>query len=74
VSNTFLANLEAIFRCDSLQQANTPTGVDESRYSFGVDYWVAPSTVFKAAYEIDHQSGPNADPHDSVLFQFATGF
>jgi len=74
LDNRFLANLEAIFRYDSLQQARTLTGVDESRYSFGLDYWVGPSSVFKAAYELDRESGPNADHHDAVLFQFATGF
>ena len=74
VHNRFLANLEPIFRYDSLQQAHTLTGVDEWRYSLGLDYWVAPSSVLKAAYELDRQSGPSADRHDGVLFQFATGF
>ncbi len=74
VSNTFIKNLEPVFRYDMLSQARTPTGADESRYSFGLNYWLGPSSVFKVAYEIDHQSGPNADRHNAVLLQFATGF
>ena len=74
VSNLFIKNLEPVFRYDMLNQAKTPTGTDESRYSIGLNYWLGPSSVFKLAYEIDHQSGPNADRHNALLLQFATGF
>ena len=74
VSNKFIRNLEPVFRYDMLNQAKTPTGVDETRYTLGLDYWLGPSSVFKVAYEIDRQSGPNADHHNGVLVQFATGF
>ena len=74
VGNALLKNVEPVFRYDNLSQAKTLTGVDETRYSFGMNYWIGPSSVFKAAYEIDHQSGPEADDHDGVLLQFATGF
>ena len=74
VSNALLRNLEPVFRWDMSSQADTPTGVDESRYSIGLDYWIGPSSVVKAAYEFDHQSGSEADRHNGVLVQFATGF
>ena len=74
VADAFVKNLEPVFRFDMLNQANTPTGTDETRYSVGLNYWLGPSSVFKLAYEFDHQSGPNADPHDGVLVQFAAGF
>jgi len=70
----FVEKLEGVFRYDMLSQANTPTGVDETRYTVGLNYWFAPSTVAKVAYEFDHQSGANADRHNAVLLQFVTGF
>ena len=74
VVNHFLKNLEPVFRFDKLNQSRTLTGVDETRYTVGLDYWLGATTVFKTAYEFDHQSGPNADRHNAVLMQFVTGF
>jgi len=74
VENAFIKNLESIFRYDRLSQARTLTGADEHRYTVGLNYWLAPSTVIKAAYEFDQQSGANADRHNAVLVQFVTGF
>ncbi|MBI3851195.1 MAG: hypothetical protein HY298_13115 [Verrucomicrobia bacterium] len=72
--NNILKNLEPVLRYDMLNQAKTPTGVDEQRLSMGLDYWLGPSTVVKVAYELDHQNGSNAERHDAILLQFATGF
>ena len=74
LENPVLKNLEGVFRYDVFNQAGTQTGVDERRYTIGLNYWLGPSTVVKTAYEFDHQSGVNAEAHDGVLFQFATGF
>lgn len=74
VENAVIKNLEPVFRYDILSQARTQTGVDENRYTMGLNYWLGPSTVFKVAYEFDHQSGPEADRHNGVLVQFVTGF
>lgn len=74
VTNGFVKNLEPVFRFDVLHQNRTLTGVDERRYTMGLNYWLGPSTVLKVAYEIDKQKGPNAGPYDALLFQFATGF
>ena len=74
VENRFIKNLEPVFRFDRLNQARTATGVNETRYTVGLNYWLGQSTVFKAAYEFDGQRGPAADRHNSVLMQFVTGF
>ena len=72
--NEFIKNLEPVFRYDRLSQTRTLTGVTETRYSVGLNYWLGQSTVFKTAYEFDCQSGPNADRHNAVLLQFVAGF
>jgi hypothetical protein len=63
-----------VVRGDLLNQNKTSTGVDERRLTFGLNYWLTPSAVCKVAYELDHQHGPNADPHDALLIQMAAGF
>ena len=73
-SNKFLKNLEPVFRYDMLSQKKTPTGADETRSTFGLNYWLGPSSVVKVAYAFDGQSGPNADRHNGLMLQFATGF
>ena len=74
LENRWIKNLEPVMRYDMLNQARTPTGVDERRLTLGLNYWLGPSTLFKVAYEFDHQKGPSADRHDAILVQFATGF
>ncbi|MBI3874612.1 MAG: c-type cytochrome [Verrucomicrobia bacterium] len=74
LENEFIKNLEPVFRFDVLNQNSTLTGTDERRFTLGLNYWLGPSTVLKAAYEMDKQKGPNASPYDALLFQFATGF
>ena len=74
LENRFIKNLESVVRYDMLNQARTQTGVDERRLTLGLNYWLAPSAVLKVAYELDHQSGSNADRHDAFLAQFAIGF
>ena len=74
LENECLKNFEPVFRLDVLNQNHTLTGTDERRYTVGLNYWLGPSTVLKAAYEIDRQTGPNAGSYDALLFQFATGF
>jgi hypothetical protein len=69
----FLRNLELIFRWDHLSRA--PSGLGdpaEDRWTLGLDYWVSPSTVLKAAYEWDNPYGePN---RNALLIQAAMGF
>ena len=63
VEGKFLKNLEFIFRYDRLNVSKSaPNGGYEQRYTFGIDYWLNPSTVVKIAYECDHkQVGDSSD-------------
>jgi hypothetical protein len=69
----FLRNFEAVFRWDHINQApNAPGALDEERWTIGLDYWLTPITVVKAAYEWDKPRGePNAN---AFLLQVSTGF
>jgi hypothetical protein len=47
--------------------------VDRNQYTFGIDYWLYPSLVFKLAYEINDETGTSL--HDNAfLAQMAWGF
>ena len=69
----FLRNLELIFRWDHLSR--DPSGLgdpEETRWTVGLDFWLSPSTVVKAAYEWDQPEGePNKN---ALLLQAAMGF
>ena len=69
----FLRNLELIFRWDHL--SGDPSGLgdpSETRWTIGLDYWLSPSTVIKAAYEWDKPNGERN--RNAVLLQTAMGF
>jgi hypothetical protein len=67
-----IRNLEGVFRYDILNQKKTPVGFDEERYTVGLNYWLTPMTVFKAAVQFDDKHG--AENNSGLLLQFATGF
>jgi len=73
VDSDFLRNLEMIFRWDHLSR--DPSGFgdpEETRWTLGLNYWLSPSTVLKAAYEWDQ---PNGEPNrNALLIQTAMGF
>jgi hypothetical protein len=73
VDNDFIRNLEMIFRWDHLSR--DPSGLGdpaETRWTLGLNYWLSPSTVLKAAYEWDQ---PNGEPNrNALLIQTAMGF
>ena len=69
----FIRNLEMIFRWDHLSRA--PSGLgdpEEDRWTLGLDYWLSPSTVVKAAYEWDNPRGERN--RNALLLQAAMGF
>jgi hypothetical protein len=69
----FVRNLEMIFRWDHLSRA--PSGLgdpEENRWTLGLDYWLSPSTVVKAAYEWDKPRGERNK--NALLLQAAMGF
>ena len=73
LDNDFLRNLEMIVRWDHLSR--NPSGLgdpEETRWTLGLNYWLSPSTVLKAAYEWDQ---PNGEPNrNALLIQTAMGF
>jgi len=69
----FLRNFEMIFRWDHLSA--DPSGLgdpSETRWTIGLDYWLSPSTVIKAAYEWDKPNGERN--RNALFFQTAMGF
>ena len=68
-----LRNLELIFRWDHL--SGDPSGLgdpSETRWTLGLNYWLSPSTVIKAAYEWDKPNGERN--RNALLLQTAMGF
>lgn len=69
----FLKNLEMIFRWDRLSRAPSGLGEpEEERWTLGLDYWLGPGVVVKAAYEWDKPQGERN--RNALLLQVATGF
>ena len=69
----FVRNLELIFRWDHLSRAPSGLGApEEERWTLGLDYWLSPSTVVKAAYEWDNPRGERN--RNALLLQAAMGF
>ena len=69
----FLRNLEMILRWDHLSE--DPSGLgdpSETRWTLGLNYWLSPSTVVKAAYEWDKPNGERN--RNALFFQTAMGF
>lgn len=64
--NRFLRNLEFIYRYDFVRvPTQAPGGETEQRHELGVDYWLTPSLVLKAAYAIDHRK---VAPSENMFF------
>src|SRR5438874_12195558 len=73
MDNDIIKNFEGVFRYDRLNQLHTPVGFDEQRWTLGLNYWLNPSTVIKAAYEFDDKNGGARD-QDAFMMQMAVGF
>ena len=81
LSSSAFKDFEGVFRFDWLDNPSSAGAAsrsyDEQRYTLGLNYWVSPSTVFKAAYQFDNI---NNDPtssqngNDALLLQVAMGF
>ena len=62
-----------IFRWDHLSA--DPSGLgdpSETRWTLGLNYWLSPNTVVKAAYEWDKPNGEQN--RNALFFQTAMGF
>ena len=73
IDNDIIKNLEGVVRYDRLNQLHTPVGFDEERVTLGLNYWLTPSAVVKAAYEFDNKNGGARD-RDAFMMQMAVGF
>lgn len=71
--STLLKNFECVYRWDAINHPiGTPAGVDERQSTIGVNYWINPSTVLKAAYVMSDID--DAADNDVFLLQWAMGF
>jgi hypothetical protein len=71
-SSTFVSKLEGVIRYDAISlPTGAPEGVDESRMTYGIDYWGTSNSVFKLAYEVDDKHG--GQNSDAVLVSWAVG-
>ena len=73
IDNDIIRNFEGVLRYDRFNQLHTPVGFDEQRWTFGINYWLTPSTVIKIAYESDDKNGGARD-QDAFMMQMAVGF
>ncbi len=76
LENPFLKNVEFVARFDRLDlPAGAPLNIDQERVSLGLNYWLAPSTVFKIAYENKTLMHEDEDETENVVIaQFSIGF
>ena len=73
IEDEILKNFEYVIRYDRLDVSDmAPGGGRHEQWTPGIDYWLTPRTVLKAAYIFDKHE--NAEDQDGVVFQFATGF
>ncbi len=69
----WINNLEFVLRYDRLNiPSQAPGGGEDSRWIPGVDYWLTPRTVLKAAYAFDNRE--NRKDNNIFALQIATGF
>ena len=71
-----LRDLEFVARYDRLgAPSGAPEAADESRWTFGLDYWLTPSVVVKLGYQWGRRAGGGSgDDPRAVFVQFAVGF
>ena len=68
-----LKNTEFVLRYEQLREPGPGTrGADHSRLTLGIDYWIRPHIVWKAAYSHDNVSGD--EDENGFFMQLAFGF
>lgn len=68
-----LKNVEFVVRYDQLRESGPGRlGADHDRLTLGLDYWIRPNIVLKAAYMHDNVHGD--DDENGFFMQFAVGF
>ena len=77
INHFICKNLEAVGRWDMFNRpSGAPESVDERRWTLGLNYWLSPTTILKAAYQFGEQreAGESKEHVDGFLFQAAMGF
>jgi len=72
VQQVYLKNIETVLRFDWIDLPNVVTFNDEQRWTIGINYYIAASTMFKFAYRFDNKQGALDD--NALLFQVSSGF
>ncbi len=73
----FIRDFECVGRFDLLNQPRgAPEAFDEQRWTLGLNYWLGPSTVIKAAYQFGDRRTPGEGRENvnAILLQAAMGF
>lgn len=76
-AGSILRNFEPVVRWDFLSQpGGAPDPADETRWTVGLNYWINPRTVIKAAYEFDDVKDPTGtrESNNAFLIQATMGF
>jgi len=68
----YLKDLESVLRYDWIDLPDAAAFNDEQRWTVGLNYYIAASTLFKFAYQFDNKQG--ADDDNALLFQVSSGF
>jgi len=69
--NPIYKNTEMVFRYDFMDVANAAPLSDEQRWTLGLNYWVKPNIVVKAAYQLTDDSRQD---DGNIFFQTGVGF
>ncbi len=72
VSTPYIRNMEGVFRYDWINLPNATYFNDEQRWTVGLNYYLAASTLIKFAYQFDNKQGAPDD--NALLFQVTSGF
>ncbi len=67
-----LKDFESVLRYDWIDLPNAPGFNDEQRWTIGLNYYLAASTMVKFAYQFDNKQGAPDD--DALIFQVTSGF
>ncbi len=67
-----IRDFESVLRYDWINLPDAPNFNDEQRWTVGLNYYLAASTMIKFAYQFDNKQGAQDD--NAVLFQVTSGF
>jgi len=68
----YVRDLETVLRYDWINLPDAAIFNNEKRWTVGLNYYVAASTMFKFAYQFDNKQGALDD--NALLFQITSGF